>query len=114
MPPRFAKFAPWVHALLVGLSAGLAWLVATGGRLNEWNVWAMFGMLVASRILGALVSAAQDLPRRRQNQTQLLEELAILTRRLIGATHGLSNQASIIIGEIDLLLERYNGGKAKD
>lgn len=103
---RSIHLTPWLHAALVGIVAGLAYLEGIAQQLG--GVWLVLAILVVSRSLGAVLARAPQLARRRPSQTQLLEELAILTRRLIGATHGLSNQASVIVGEIDLLLEKYD------
>jgi hypothetical protein len=60
----------------------------------------------ASRLAGELLAKHPRLPRRRATQAQVLEELRALTRQLVTATHGLSNQTAIVVGQIDELVER--------
>ena len=98
------RLTPWIHAALVGVAAGAAYLEGVGQHLG--GAWMMAAVLVVSRGLGALLAKAPKLPRRRATRTQLLEELRILNTRLISATHGLSNQAAVIVGEIELLIEQ--------
>lgn len=97
------RLTPWIHAALVGLAAGAAYLEGIGQHLG--GAWVTVAVVVLSRGLGALL-AKSKLPRRRATRMQLLEELRTLNTRLISATHGLSNQASIIVGEIELLIEQ--------
>lgn len=102
------RFTPWLHAAIVGVVAGLAYLEGIAQQLG--GGWMALALIILSRALGAFLSAAPQLPRRRAaTQAQLLEDLKILTRRLVGATHGLTSQAAVIVGEIDLLIERLNG-----
>lgn len=107
--PLNVRFTPWIHAALVGTVAGLAYLEGVASRFG--SIWTAFAIVVVSRGLGAFLARAPKLPRRRPSQTQLLEELKTLTSRLIGATHGLTGQAAVIVGEIDLLLEEYHRDK---
>lgn len=101
-----ARLTPWVHAAAIGLVAGLASLEGLAQRLG--GVWLVVALVVVSRGLGAGLAQASQLPRRRATQKQLLEDLKVVTRRLVGATHGLTSQASIIVAEIDLLLEQLH------
>lgn len=104
--PLAVRFTPWIHAALVGAVAGLAYLEGVASRFG--SIWTAFAIVVVSRGLGAFLARAPKLPRRRSTEKELLEELKVLTRRLVGATHGLTNQAAIIVGEIDLLIEERN------
>jgi len=100
-------FLPWIHASVIGLAAGAAYLEGVAQRFG--GAWIALGLIVVSRTLGAFLASAPKLPKRRATQRELLENLALLTRQLIAATHGLSNQTTIIVGEIELVLEQLGG-----
>lgn len=100
------RLTPWLHAALVGAAAGLAYVEGLGKELG--GPWVMVAVVVLSRSLGAALARAPRFSRRRATVRELLEELRDLNRRLIGATHGLSNQASVIVGEIELLIEELD------
>jgi UPF0716 family protein affecting phage T7 exclusion len=104
---REIRVTPWLHAALVGAAAGLAYLEGLGQELG--GLWLTVAVIVLSRAFGALLSNTPKLARRRvATRQQQLDELRLLVGRLIAATHGLSNQASVIVVEIEHVIERLD------
>lgn len=107
-----AKLAPWLHAFVIGIVAALAALEHVIAKMGYG--WGVVTFFVVSRVLGALVSGAASLPMRRAPLNQVMDDLRIGVRRLVGATHGLSNHVTTLVGEIDLLVERLNHQKERE
>lgn len=105
---RFQRWAPWIHALAVGLAAGGVLVVQYGGNL--WQVGALVGV---ARAIGWLLAGNWRKPRaaRRPRHCEVDDDVQALrddVKRLCTIAHGFNNNLAVLLGELDLLVARLN------
>lgn len=109
MRRKGSRWGPWLHASLVGVAAVLAYME---GQAGTYGPWVALVAVFFSRLVGWLVQGGPHHKVPRGTVVQQVKDLQGETRRVANLVHGMTNQVTVLVGEVDLLAARLINGEA--
>lgn len=115
---RFRRSAPWIHAAVIGLVAGGA-IVAEHGHAGTAQLAIAAAIVGIARAIGWLLGGEWRHHRGRRRIApeatvgEDVQQLREDVKRLCNIAHGVNNNLSVLLGELDLLVMRISTERSR-